>query len=256
MAETEVDEEAPSSPGVYVRSRLELRNYIKQLDEGKREFLSTRTEDVLSAHGDIQEEHRDQASRLLRAYAGGVGLIIAGFGLASTVLRQVSFPNIQNKTIYNPQVLKTLVIIIIAVSGGILVFRSFLRFAGTIELVVQILTPEEINNDSIISTVFSKLPFYPGERSTRENLPFRSEAREGVRRVVEARDLMSIATSPEFSEIRILTEQVIRAQHNEVVINYNMTQLSHIYEIISKSLLDALAGSFLLSAGLIILTTV
>lgn len=251
-----MEEEFPSNPGVYVRSRLELREYIKSLDDDKRDFLSSRTEDVLSAHGNIQDEHRDQASRLLRAYAGGVGLIVAGLGLASTVLRQLTFPDIQNKTVFNPQVAKTLLVLAIAVVGGFLVFRAFLRFAGIIELVVQILTPEEIKNESKISILFSLLPFYPGEKPTEENLPFRSEAREGVRRVVEAKDLMSIATSPEFSEMRILTEQMIRAQHNEVVINYNMTQLSHIYEIISKSLLDTLAGSFLLFVGLVILSTV
>ncbi|GAB3036769.1 hypothetical protein [Natronobiforma cellulositropha] len=244
-----------SADGAYVRDRSDLQAHVWELDDDARVSLSAQTETVLEAHGRIQEEHRSQANRLLRAYVAGIGLLVAGLGALGTVIRQLSFPEIDDRTLANPEVLQALAAVSIALLGGVLIFRAFLRFAGTVEIVVQILTPEEIETDTVISGIFAALPFYPGEHQTEDDLRFRGEAREGIRRVVEADHLLSVPVHPSLSAERLLTEQLVRARQNEAVINYNMTQLSHIYELLLRSLQDVLFGTFVLAVGLLLLVT-
>lgn len=236
-------------------SRSTVRSYVRQLDADRRAFLLEQSRNVLAAHGDIQEEHRNQANRLLRAYVGGIGLLLAGFGLSNAVVRRLTLPAVGEQAITNPTVIGILFVLAVTVSGGFFVLRAFLRFAGTIEIVAQILTPERISSDSRVSVVFSNLPFYPGEAAIEGgNEAFPEMAREGIRRVTQAEDLLGVAKQPASAETRILTDRLLRAQQNEVVINYNMRQLSRVYGIINQSLVDALFGSFLLLIGLMTLT--
>lgn len=235
--------------------RQDVWEYVSALDEEERDLLKEQSRIVLRAHGDIQKEHRGQANRLLRAYAGGVGLILAGVGFASTWIRDIPLPEIQNASIRNPTFQQYLFFLSVTVIGAFLVSRAFLRFAGIIEIVVQVLTPERIESESLVAKLFGRLPFYPGEATSGERYPFDAGAREGVRRVLGADDLVSIARHPELSEERILADRLMRAQDNENVINYNMSQLSQVYEIISNSLVDVLLGSLLMTIGLVPLST-
>jgi hypothetical protein len=75
-----------------------VRDRVASLPEEQVETLLKETRDILDAHAEIQQEHRDQAKWVLRVYAPGVGLLIAAFawiwGQFRTILAtEVSVPD-------------------------------------------------------------------------------------------------------------------------------------------------------------------
>lgn len=232
------------SNSIYKISREELFNYVLDLDDEHLEYISNQCDIILSAHGDIQDEHRNQARSLLRAYAGGVGLILAIIGFVLPVFQQkLTGVNIQNLT--QSELVAGFAFAIVVAIGFIISLRGFFKFSGIILLIVQILTPERISIDSSVSSLFVYLPFFPKEAILDLGYDGDEYPREGIRRVIEAEELRGTAQHPRYSDRRVITEKIILATNNEVVINNNMKQLSRTYEIISQTLLDILLASTL-----------
>lgn len=231
--------------------RADVFEWTKQLDDELLGFHIDRSNEVLEAHGEIQMEQRDQANRLLRAYAGAIGLFLAGFSFVPRLLSSTNFPPVQQKSVTNPRVLLLLVLLGVLALGVCLLGIAFVRFVATLEAVAQVLTPERIQHDSSVRKVLVNIPFYR-PRSTAIDEPL-GDVEGDIRREMSAKTVFRNVKNPKKAKRRTLVDQLCRVRENERVIDYNMKQLSHVYEVVTRSLVEALAGGFLLVIATLLL---
>lgn len=225
--------------------RNEVRERLSDLPDDQLELLAEETRDILDSHGDVQREHRDQAKWFLRVYMAGIGILLAVFAWVGDFLRKLALPAADSVALTEG----VLIVFVFSMSafGVSLLVRAFFRFAGTLELVVAVLSPERFENNSFVLTLVGNFRWYAAavqsERLRRRRV---SESKETVERVVEADTLIGSLEDPSRKQDRILTDRLCRIQRNEKSINRNMDRLTSVYRITSVSLADSLAGGFLL----------
>ena len=220
--------------------RAAVRDRVASLPEEQVETLLKETRDILDAHAEIQQEHRDQAKWVLRVYAPGVGLLIAAFAWMWGQFRMI-FPT-------EPPSPDSIVIV-----GGYLLFfvafvfafyllvRSAFRFIGILELVAAVLTPQKFNVGAFSLRVFRSVPWYKSVAG----VDIAASANETVERVTEAERFLHSIEQPPGHRERVLVDRLCRIQRNEKSINRDMRFLKNVYKILSASLSDALIGSVL-----------
>lgn len=209
--------------------------------------LSDRCDDILDAHATIQKEHHDQAIRLFRIYAIGLGLILAVGGFAVQRITAVPFSSIEATSL--DAVLTAVVLLTLLALGLRISVPAVVRFVGTVELIGRVLTPDQISDDSRLSRYFEILSYFghEGEAIPKNEPDFQiQESRETVRRVVEVDHLIDRAKRPTEFEPKNITERLARARENEYVLNYNVAQLSRVYGSIIRSLIEVTVGVILL----------
>ncbi len=217
--------------------RAAVRDRVASLPEEQVETLLKETRDILDAHAEIQQEHRDQAKWVLRVYAPGVGLLIAAFawiwGQFRTILAtEVSVPD-------GTVALGVYVVFALLSTVGLyLLIRSFFRFVGILELVAAVLTPREFEIESWPIRGLRLIPWY----ETAGEVDTEGPANETVERVVEAERLLNSTKQPPIHAERTLVDRLCRIRRNERSINRDMAFLRTVYRAMSTSLADALAG--------------
>lgn len=228
---------------------LEIWEHIVELDPDRRDWLLKQTSDVLQAHGEIQQEHRRQAIQLLRAYVAGLGVLATAIALVTTT-NLLSGPS--NFLIYetDPKLLSFKTAGAVVQIAGIVGFViTFLRVVGLPEPILDIVKPEQRGTGDVLTNM---IPFYEGVVGA-ETLPTPASDQAGtIYRVLDADDFAQAVAFPQLSKERLLSFQLRQIQRNETVINYNMSQLEGIYNIILHSIRDALiSGAFVFIPALI-----
>lgn len=218
-------------------TREEIRNRVDDLSAKQRIYLSKLTREILDGHGEIQREHRDQAKWFLRAYVTGTGILIAALAWAIGTLREMSLL-VGNVRTYRVVLLAPF----LAGLGVYLLFRGFVRFIGTLELVIAVLSPKRFDNESWPLGLLRNLVWYREAVLPDEFDRSGSRAKETVERVMEADLLVGAIKDGSRKRARTLTDQVCRIGHNEKSINKSMRRLTLVYRITAASLGDAVLG--------------
>lgn len=213
-------------------------NDVVELDPERRDWLHTQTSEVLQAHAEIQREHRVQAMQLLRAYVARLGVLATVIALVTTTdflsgtdrfLIGLQDTEPELTTFATPGAVSQFV----GIAGFVV---TFLRIVGLPEPILNVVKPKQRRSNALTRMI----PFYSGVVGS-VTLPTPTSGQAGtVYRVLDADDLRQAAAYPKRSEDRLLALSIRQAQRNETVINYNMEQLEGIYDIILRSIRDAL----------------
>lgn len=214
--------------------RVELRKRISELSVSERRDLLKQTERILDRHAEVQENQRNQATRILQGYFGLIGISLTALPFVISFIKSITISGSVGS--------------ISGFAGGIgtMVGSVFLstvpgRIYPIMTPAVEVLSPDPLEKGPV--TKFSN--------SLSQLTNWGEDARAGVRSVSLTEELeYSFAdTNTEFA-VNLLIDRIKRIEANEAVINHNTEKLSDIYQQTIEALEYLALGSFLLVIGL------